>query len=174
MKNLTTLILLIFTSTNLFTESIPPKREYRTVWIAIVTNFDWPSSRTLSTANQKLELTKLLDSLKLYGVNTVIFQIRTECDSFYNFFIEPSSYYLANSQGTSPSPFYDPVQFAVEEAQKRGMEFARFNPYRVDRNIGSYTKHPIHVTNTHPDWILTFPIQDFDIHILINEPCVNL
>ncbi len=134
-----------------------PKREFRAAWLATVVNLDWPSSRTLSVAEQKLELIKLLDSLKLYGVNAVFFQIRTECDAFYNSPYEPWSYWLTNSQGTPPSPFYDPLQFAIEEAHKRGMELhAWFNPYRADRSIGSYPKHPTHVTNLHPDWILTF------------------
>ena len=141
MKNIIILFLLIFLSNSLFSQSTPPKREFRAAWLATVVNLDWPSSRTLSTANQKLELTKLLDSLKLYNVNTVIFQIRTECDALYNSTIEPWSYWLTNSQGTPPSPFYDPLQFAVDEAHKRGMELhAWFNPYRADRSVGSYPK----------------------------------
>ena len=135
-----------------------PKREFRAAWLATVVNLDWPSSRTLSVTNQKLELTKLLDSLKLYNVNAVIFQIRTECDAFYNSPFEPWSYWLTNSQGTPPSPFYDPLQFAIEEAQKRGMELhAWFNPYRVYRSTNTYTTAANHVTNTHPEWIITCP-----------------
>ena len=153
----TSIILTLLVVFNLYSQTGTPKREARAAWLATVTNLDWPSSRTLSIANQKLELTKLLDSLKLYNVNSVILQIRAECDAFYNSSIEPWSYWLTNSQGTPPSPLYDPLQFAIEEAHKRGMELhAWFNPYRADRSIGSYPKHPTHVTNAHPDWILTF------------------
>lgn len=135
-----------------------PKREFRAAWIATVVNLDWPSSRTLSVTNQKLELTKLLDSLKIYGINAVIFQIRTECDAFYYSQIEPWSYWLTNSQGTPPSPFYDPLQFAIEESHKRGLELhAWFNPYRAYRNSNTYTTAPNHVTNLHPDWVITCP-----------------
>ena len=153
MKYFTSLYIVLIISICLFPQS--PKREVRAAWLATVVNLDWPSSRTLSTANQKLELTKLLDSLKLYNVNSVFLQIRTECDAFYNSTIEPWSYWLTNSQGTPPSPLYDPLQFAIEEAHKRGMELhAWFNPYRADRSVGSYPKAANHVTNLHPDWVI--------------------
>lgn len=149
------LMILLF---SISTYAQAPKREVRAAWLATVVNLDWPSSRTLSTTNQKLELTKLLDSLKLYNVNTVIFQIRAECDAFYNSTIEPWSYWLTNSQGTPPSPLYDPLQFAIEEAHKRGMELhAWFNPYRVYRQTNTYPTASNHVTNTHPDWVITCP-----------------
>lgn len=150
-------IIIIIISLFIYAQS-SPKREFRAAWLATVVNLDWPSSRTLSVTNQKLELTKLLDSLKLYNVNTVIFQIRTECDAFYNSPYEPWSYWLTNSQGTPPSPFYDPLQFAIEEAHKRGMELhAWFNPYRVYRQTNTYTTASNHVTNTHPEWVITCP-----------------
>ncbi len=155
MKNFITTAILILLITDLFSQSVSPKREFRAAWLATVVNLDWPSSRTLSTANQKLELTKLLDSLQLYGVNTVIFQIRTECDALYNSAIDPWSYWLTNSQGTPPSPFYDPLEFAVSEAHKRGMELhAWFNPYRAERVVGNYPKASNHVTVLHPDWVI--------------------
>ena len=44
MKNFTILLLTIFISSTLFSQSIPPKRELRAAWIATVTNLDWPSS----------------------------------------------------------------------------------------------------------------------------------
>ena len=155
MKKLIVIIFVILTTINLLSQSISPKREFRAAWLATVVNLDWPSLRTLSTASQKLELTKLLDSLNLYGVNTVIFQIRTECDALYSSAIEPWSYWLTNSQGTPPSPFYDPLQFAIDESHKRGMELhAWFNPYRADRSVGSYPKSSSHVTNLHPDWVI--------------------
>ena len=34
--------------------------------------------------------------------------------------------------GKAPSPYYDPLAFAIEEAHKRGLELhAWFNPFRV-------------------------------------------
>lgn len=152
------IILYLVLTATLYSQSFSPKREFRAAWLATVVNLDWPSSRTLSVANQKLEITKLLDSLKLYNVNTVIFQIRAECDAFYNSSIDPWSYWLTNSQGTPPSPLYDPLQYAIEEAHKRGMELhAWFNPYRAYRQTNTYTTANNHVTKAHPDWVITCP-----------------
>ena len=107
-------------------------REFRGAWIATVTNIDWPSSRSSSTAHQKQELISLLDKLADLNFNAVIFQVRTSGDALYNSTLEPWSYYLSGHQGTAPSPFYDPLEFILQEAHKRNMEVhAWFNPYRA-------------------------------------------
>lgn len=155
MKNLTTLLLLVFLITNLFPQSVPPKREMRAAWIATVVNLDWPSSNLLTTAQQQQQLINLLDELKRDGVNTVIFQIRTECDALYSSSFDPWSYWLTGSQGTAPYPYYDPLEFAIAEAHKRGMELhAWFNPYRAERSVGNYTLASNHVVVQHPDWVI--------------------
>jgi uncharacterized lipoprotein YddW (UPF0748 family) len=86
----------------------------------------------------------------------VFLQIRPESDAFYQSAIEPWSYWLTGAQGTPPAPLYDPLEFAVEEAHKRGMELhAWFNPYRVVIQGSSYQRAATHISNTHPDWVLT-------------------
>ncbi len=138
-------------------QSNHPKREFRGAWIATVLNLDWPSSPSLSTDQQKQQLIDMLDGLKAAGINAVIFQVRSECDAMYSSNIEPWSYWLTGQQGKAPNPFYDPLQFAVEEAHKRGMELhAWFNPYQADRNTTDYPVASNHVTVLHPDWLLRF------------------
>ena len=140
------------------TSQTPPKREFRAAWVASVTNLDWPSSPGGTPAAQKTQLVNLLDALQTAGINVIIFQVRPECDALYASPYEPWSYYLTGGQGASPVPAYDPLQYAVEEAHKRGMELhAWFNPYRAVRSIGQYPIAASHVSVTHPDWILTFP-----------------
>ncbi len=134
-----------------------PKREFRGAWIATVTNLDWPT-RGAATQTQKDQLTSLLDALVTAGINAVIFQVRPECDALYASPYEPWSYWLTGSQGTAPSPWYDPLEFAVEEAHKRGMEIhAWFNPYRAYRQNNTYPAAAQHVTKLHPEWIITCP-----------------
>lgn len=153
MKNLTIFILTIFISTTLIAQSIPPKREMRGAWIATVANIDWPSSTDPET--QRQQLITILNGLKNINVNAIMFQIRPECDALYQSSIEPWSKWLTGSQGTAPSPFYDPLQFAIDEAHKRGMELhGWFNPYRAEKIVGNYPISPMHVINQHPDWIL--------------------
>ncbi|MFH1212697.1 MAG: family 10 glycosylhydrolase, partial [Candidatus Neomarinimicrobiota bacterium] len=65
-------------------------------------------------------------------------------------------YWLTGQQGKAPNPLYDPLEMAVTEAHKRGMELhAWFNPYRAVKTVGRYTAATNHVSVLHPDWILT-------------------
>ena len=108
-----------------------PKQEFRGAWISTVINLDWPT-RGASPTQQKAELLRIFDDLKKAGVNAILFQLRSESDAFYQSSLEPWSYYLTGKQGQSPSPFWDPLSFAIEEAHKRGMELhAWFNPFRA-------------------------------------------
>jgi uncharacterized lipoprotein YddW (UPF0748 family) len=132
----------------------PPKREFRGVWVATVVNLDWPYSPTQSVSNQKRDLINLFDALQKSGFNAIVFQVRDECDAFYNSSYDPWSYYLTGQQGKAPNPYYDPLQFAIEEAHKRNMELhAWLNPYRAEVSIGHHTMASSHVTVQHPDWV---------------------
>jgi len=140
---------------NLFAKNDFPKREFRGAWVASVSNLDWPKSSNPET--QQSELRSLLNELKAIGINAIVLQIRSECDALYESTYEPWSYWLTKEQGTAPDPFYDPLEFAVAEAHKRGMELhAWFNPYRAVVKTGNHTIDPSHVSKEHPDWILTF------------------
>lgn len=150
---ISTLISFIFAST-IYPQTIPPKREFRSVWIATVTNIDWPSSKYLSPSSQRAEYINILNKHKQNGMNAVVTQIRPSCDAFYQSSIEPWSEWLTGTQGVAPNPFYDPLIFMIDEAHKRGMEFhAWFNPYRavVNKNYSSIASS--HVSVVHPEWI---------------------
>ncbi len=115
-------------------DSAPPPlpREFRGVWVATVANMDWPSRPGLPVAQQKDELLALLDRAAAVHLNAVIFQVRPAADALYASRYEPWSAVLTGTQGKAPSPFYDPLAFAVAEAHKRGLELhAWFNPYRA-------------------------------------------
>ena len=134
-----------------------PKHEMRAAWIATVINLDWPTTRSATaSAVQQAQLVSMLDGLQASGVNAVFFQVRSEADAMYDSPYEPWSHWLTGAQGTPPSPFYDPLAFAVEEAHARGMELhAWLNPYRADRGSG-YAQDPTHVTQANPEWMLEF------------------
>lgn len=112
----------------------PPRilREFRGAWIATVGNINWPSKPGLPTEQQKSELLAILDNAVDLKLNAIIFQVRPACDAFYKSDLEPWSDYLTGELGKAPSPFYDPLEFAVTEAHARGLELhAWFNPYRA-------------------------------------------
>lgn len=105
-----------------------PKREFRGAWIQCVNG----QFQGLSTAAMQQNLSNQLDELQKCNVNAVIFQVRPECDALYQSSIEPWSRFLTGVQGQAPSPFWDPLQWMIDECHKRGMELhAWINPYRA-------------------------------------------
>ena len=141
---------------HLSTVSCQPKYEFRAVWIATVSNIDWPSSKYLTTEQQKQEFINILSQQRKIGMNAVIVQIRPSADAFYASQYEPWSEYLTGRQGVAPSPYYDPLQFMIEETHKRGMEFhAWINPYRAVMGPSSSIASN-HITKQHPEWFVKY------------------
>ena len=130
----------------------PLPREFRAVWVATVTNIDWPSRPGLPVDSQKTELLAILDLAAAVRLNAVIFQVRPGGDALYQSHLEPWSYFLTGQQGRAPQPMWDPLAFAVAEAHKRGMELhAWFNPYRAGHPRDTTgTKSPLHLSRTNP------------------------
>ncbi len=129
-----------------------PAREFRAAWVATVANIDWPSRSTLTSQQQQEELIAILDCAARLNLNAVIFQVRPHCDALYASELEPWSEYLTGAMGKPPEPYYDPLELAVREAHRRGLELhAWFNPYRASHPGGSSEFSPNHISNTHPD-----------------------
>lgn len=138
----------------------PPAREFRGAWVATVKNIDWPSKPGLSTAQQKAELLIILDRAAQLKLNAVLLQVRPACDALYASKLEPWSEYLTGKMGRAPSPFYDPLEFAVTEAHRRGLELhAWFNPFRARHNTGFSTLSKNHISRTHPEFVRTYGQQ---------------
>jgi uncharacterized lipoprotein YddW (UPF0748 family) len=134
-----------------------PDNEFRGVWIATVDNIDWPLKGMVNVDSQKAEFIRQLDMHKQNGMNAVVVQVRPAADAFYPSPYEPWSQWLTGVQGRPPSPYYDPLQFMINEAHKRGFEFhAWLNPYRADFNVGVSSIAPNHITRIHPEWFLTY------------------
>ncbi len=113
------------------------EREFRAVWVATVGNTDWPTEPGLSTDEQQRQARAILDTAVSIGLNAIVFQVRPHCDALYQSSLEPWSYYLTGEQGKRPDPYYDPLQFWIEEAHARGLELhAWFNPYRAHLRRG--------------------------------------
>ena len=132
-----------------------PKRELRAAWIATFTNIDWPV-RSQTPAQQQAGLNNILTHHMETGMNTVYLQVRSQCDAMYPSSIEPWSADLTGTQGRTPNPLWDPLQFAIDESHKRGMELhAWLNPYRAASNINNIAGfHASHVSKVHPEWTI--------------------
>ncbi|WP_346775675.1 glycoside hydrolase family 10 protein [Erwinia sp. JH02] len=146
------------------------KEPMRGVWLATVSRLDWPpiasvnvSSAALRISLQQKALTDKLDKLKSLGINTVFFQVKPDGTALWSSKILPWSDMLTGNIGEDPG--YDPLQFMLDEAHKRGMKVhAWLNPYRVSVNTQSSTvtelnrtlsQQPASVYVLHRDWIRT-------------------
>lgn len=137
------------------TGSAYPKREFRAAWIQSVNG----QFRGMPTEKLKQNLIGQLNSLQKAGINAIIFQIRPEADALYASRLEPWSRFLTGVQGKAPEPYWDPMQFMIDECHKRGMEFhAWINPYRTKTTLKSELA-PNHVYNIHPEWFVTYGDQ---------------
>lgn len=132
-----------------------PKREFRGAWIQAVNG----QFRGIPTEKLKQTLIDQLNSLQGAGINAIIFQVRPEADALYASQLEPWSRFLTGVQGQAPSPYWDPMQFMIDECHKRGMEFhAWINPYRVKTSLKSELAAN-HLYNIHPEWFVTYNNQ---------------
>ena len=142
----------------------------RGVWLATVSRLDWPpvasinaSSAAARISQQQKSLTDKLDKMKSLGVNTVFFQVKPDGTALWASKILPWSDMLTGEIGKDPG--YDPLQFMLDEAHKRGMKVhAWLNPYRVSVNTKASTVaelnrtlslHPASVYVLHKEWIRT-------------------
>lgn len=150
-----------------------PKREMRATWLATVWALDWPSTKITETGNsaqikaQKDQMIRILDNLASVNINAVFFQVRSRCDAMYKSSYEPWSSDLVSERGKDPG--YDPLAFVVEEAHKRGIEVhAWMNPYRFSTASTYWDGQAGDYRETHPEWILTYPVQDGKYNAIMN------
>lgn len=115
--------------------------EMRGIWVASVGNLDYPQSPTADAWQLRVQMDEVLDNCQDMGFNTVFLQVRPSGDALYKSDIFPWSRYLTGTQGTSPSDGFDPLEYAVNEAHKRGMQLhAWINPYRVTNSSNDNDK----------------------------------
>jgi len=108
------------------------QREFRGAWLHIVGN---QTIKTMTTEEIQSWFTRTLDTLQMTGCNAVVFQVRPQADAFFESKLEPWTRFLTGEQGKAPQPYWDPLQFMIEQCHARGMELhAWLNPYRVTSN----------------------------------------
>lgn len=152
MKNYLLLVLAVLLANNV---SAQQKREFRGAWIQCVNG----QFQGLGTEKMQQTLTYQLDELQKDGVNAIIFQVRPECDALYQSSIEPWSRFLTGQQGKAPSPYWDPLQWMIEQCHQRGMELhAWINPYRA-KTKGTTMLATNHVGVVHPERCFSYDEQ---------------
>ena len=100
-----------------------PKYEVRAVWLTTIGGLDWPhnyANNQMAIERQQKELCEILDKYQRAGINTILIQTRIRGTMIYPSQYEPWDGCLSGVPGKSPG--YDPLEFAINESHKRGME----------------------------------------------------
>lgn len=134
-----------------------PKREFRGAWLHVIGQGQWKAK---NPQQQRAYIVDQFDKLHDAGCNAVIFQVRPHADAVYKSELEPWSAWLTGKRGRAPQPEWDPMEFAINEAHKRGMEFhAWLNPYRV--TCGPETLPEDHLSKKEPHRFFKFDNKMF-------------
>lgn len=133
-----------------------PKAEFRAVWLTSAAGIDWPKTKAKNDyfrEQQKNDLIGILDRLTTGNINAICLQVRSECDALYKSSYEPWAACLTGERGTDPG--YDPLQFAIEECHKRGLELHIWvNPFRATSSGTLSTDDP--VSKNAGDWLIKY------------------
>ncbi len=116
-------------------------REFRATW-----SITWHQFSSSQSAEQlKARTIAILDKHVEAGMNAIIWQVRQGGTVYYPSAIEPWGSYLGYKD-----PGYDPLEFAIQEAHKRGLELhAWFNTFHCSSmQDGAPAKE-------HPEWVCT-------------------
>ena len=118
-----------------FQETEEPSQQFRGVWSS-----PWGGDADLITFHSeeqfKKNMTYILDTLKMYNMNALIYHVRTHDDALYQSTLNPISPYFKEVDYNK----FDPLKWLIDETHRRGIDFhAWMNPYR----ISSYNTTPI-------------------------------
>ena len=117
------------------------------VWIASVSNIDFPSAQSLDEKALKKEINDIVDTCSNTGINTIFLQVRPTSDALYISEIFPLSVFLTGGeQRMATSADFDVLEYAIEAAHKKGIALhAWINPMRVSSGTEQFPKHDLGV-----------------------------
>lgn len=137
----------VSTSAQTLSSEESPKYEIRAVWLTTIGGIDWPRSHSINV--QKAELCDMLDRLKEAGINTIFLQTRVRGTVIYPSAFEPWDDCITGRAGKAPG--YDPLEFAIEECHKRGLQL---HAWVVTIPIGKWKKQGcVQLNKKHPQMV---------------------
>ncbi len=134
--------------------SVSAENEMRGVWIATVSNINFPSKTGLSEKQLKKELDSIVETTLESGLNAIFFQAMPCSDALYDSETYPYSEFVSGKQGKAPSGDFDPLEYITEKAHEAGLELhAWMNPFRVTQSPSKELEdlcesHPAVLDNT--------------------------
>ncbi|RMF28578.1 MAG: glycoside hydrolase, partial [Bacteroidetes bacterium] len=138
-------------------DTLPPKREFRALWVASVNNLDFPSRPGLDAAAFQAEWEAVLKEMAEAHFNAVIVQLRPAGDALYPSKLAPWSAFLVSGQGQAPEFDFDPLDWMIRRTHDYGLEFhAWLNPLRGGLRPDTSGLAPWHPARLHPEWVVPY------------------
>ena len=151
--NLLLIVLLLSLSKSIveFKDGYERSQQFRAVWVS---GFGGDEDLvTFESIEQfKKNMTYVLDTVKGYNMNAIIYHVRTHNDALYPSKLNPVSKYFKKVNFEE----FDPLKWLINETHRRGIEFhAWMNPYRIKtkndtkiddilKQYENYPKNPAH------------------------------
>ena len=149
MKRLIAALLIAFGITPLHAQG--ERGEARALW---VTRFDYDS---------EAKIARIMETAARANFNIIYFQARAAGDAFYRSTIEPCASLLCGKLGGTPA--YDPLEVAVREGHKRGLQVHAYLNALTGRPAGIEGQckaipepepgNPRHMLLDHPEWVMS-------------------
>ncbi len=140
-----------------------PDSEVRGVWIATVSNIDFPSKPGLSAEELKKELRDIVDTVKSANLTSIYFQVRPTCDALYDSEYFPASAYLTGSQDKDFAGGFDVFEYLIDIAHAEDIDVhAWVNPLRVTSGTEANPAHDLNSlglnnpARLHPEWTVKY------------------
>ncbi|MDD3191865.1 MAG: family 10 glycosylhydrolase [Bacilli bacterium] len=110
-------------------ESIKEKKqETRGIWFSTVGNIDFEKMTDIDSFQEYFK--GVIQKVKEYHFNTVVFQVRPSNDAFYQSELNPWSRFITGEEGKNPG--FDFLAWFIAEAKKEQIDVhAWINPYRI-------------------------------------------
>lgn len=102
-----------------------PTQQFRAAWVS---HFAGDVAKYQNETQYKEMMKGVLDNMQAWGMNAIIYHIRTHNNAMYDSEMNPIASWWANVNFDE----FDPLTWLIEETHSRGMEFhAWMNPYRI-------------------------------------------
>lgn len=102
-----------------------PTGQFRAAWVS---HFAGDISSYSSESQYKSMMTTVLDNMESWGMNAIVYHVRTHNNAMYKSELNPVARWWANVDFDT----FDPLEWLIDECHNRGMEFhAWMNPYRI-------------------------------------------
>ncbi len=135
----------------------------RGVYIATVSNINYPSKQGLDADELARELDVIIENVKKANLNAIFFQVRPCADAFYESNIFPTSKFLSGEQGKGADEDFDPLAYLINRAHADGIAVhAWINPLRISDGSVASPAHELSAlaetspARQNPEWVVCY------------------